>query len=1027
MRWQRLNFNPSFTMKMHRSLRLASAYVIIEMAGLVALMTAPILLTGCHPKSDATAQAGQTDQPPPSSDTTSASAPPIPVTPATPDQPAAPAAAPSDQPSAPAAAPSDSADSSQAAPSAPPTVDASKFNWPRTYKDDTATIMVYQPEIEAWDGYNFRARFAVSIQEADKPAPTFGVIWLTATTNVDKEEGIVTLTNMAISKANFPTEPNNAQKYTAYLTTQIPAQSMPIPLAQISNRFLLTQALKKVAAQPVKNTPPDIIFSDEPALLILIDGAPIMRPIPGTNCSGVFNTSALIVQNTADGGPYYLRALGYWYKSDSVQGPWAVDPDATNPPSSLPSVYQTALAMNHFDMFTPTQGSNPPPPDIYVSTVPAELIQSDGQPMFVPIHNTQLLEVKNSDNAIILDIGNQLFYTLISGRWFSSPALTGQPLSFVPSSQLPADFAQIPPNSDKGNVLVSVPGTPEAQEAVIANSIPQTATVNRQQATLTVSYDNGTPQFAPVVDTSLQYAVNTPTPVIEVAPNSFYAVSNAVWFDSSAPTGPWAVATSVPPVIYTIPVASPIHYVTYVQVYSSTDTTVTVGYTPGYYGTIVALSGVVVYGSGYTYAPYVGTTYIAPPPTYGYGAGFADGGAAGFLFGFAAGVAVDACCSPTWGCWGSSGTTVNVYSGNMYSSWGTAVVAAPVYGYHGGGYAAAGYNPYNGSWAAASKGASYNPSTGMYSGGRSAAGYNPYTGNYAAGQQKAGYNPSTGTSAAGERGVSGNAYTGNYNAGREGGASNQYTGRSASGQTTVNGNAYNGNWNANQNRSYNDSQTGAHAQSSTSASGNVYNNTYSSQTSRSGTSADGSTASGTKTTSDGTTTQQGSSYNAKTGQSQSWDHTNGQGVQNASSSNHMYSDSSGNVYKPSNDGSGGYQKATSSGWQNASASQSQDLNRQSQGWGGGGGGGGGFGGGGGGGFGGGGGGGGFGGGGGSGFGGGGDRWGGGGGGFGGGGGGFGGGGGGFGGGFGGGGGGFGGGGGGGRFGGGGGGGGRSWR
>ena len=41
--------------------------------------------------------------------------------------------------------------------------------------------MVYQPEIEKWDGFNFRARFAVSIQEASQPAPTFGVIWLTAT------------------------------------------------------------------------------------------------------------------------------------------------------------------------------------------------------------------------------------------------------------------------------------------------------------------------------------------------------------------------------------------------------------------------------------------------------------------------------------------------------------------------------------------------------------------------------------------------------------------------------------------------------------------------------------------------------------------------------------------------------------------------------------------------------------------------------------------------------------------------------
>jgi len=64
----------------------------------------------------------------------------------------------------------------------------------------------------------------------------------------------------------------------------------------------------------------------------------------------------------------------------------------------------------------------------------------------------------------------------------------------------------------------------------------------------------------------------------------------------------------VPPLIYTIPPTSPLHYVTYVRVYSSTPTTVLVGYTSGYYGTVLTSDGVVVYGTGYTYPAYVGTT-----------------------------------------------------------------------------------------------------------------------------------------------------------------------------------------------------------------------------------------------------------------------------------------------------------------------------------------------------------------------------------------------------------------------------------
>src|SRR5262249_55480447 len=144
------------------------------------------------------------------------------------------------------------------------------------------------------------------------------------------------------------------------------------------------------------------------------------------------------------------------------------------------------------------------------------------------------------------------------------------------------------------------------KEALIANDIPQTATISRNTATLTVSYD-GQPQFKPIESTTLRYAVNTATPVIAVSATSYYAVVNGVWFVASSATGPWAVATSVPAVIYTVPPGSPVHNVTYVKVYGSTPETVYVGYTPGYYGTVVSSSNVVVYGTGWYYPPYIGS------------------------------------------------------------------------------------------------------------------------------------------------------------------------------------------------------------------------------------------------------------------------------------------------------------------------------------------------------------------------------------------------------------------------------------
>jgi hypothetical protein len=296
---------------------------------------------------------------------------------------------------------------------------------------------------------------------------------------------------------------------------------------------------------------------------------------------------------------FYITAFNRWYWAPDVNGPWAFI-DA--PPSSLDAARQAALAAKQADLLLPDQGTTPPaaPPQIYVSTVPAELIQTSGEPNYVPIDGTNLLEVKNSDSALFLYLTTNQCYVLISGRWFTAPVFNG-PWKYVAGKDLPADFAKIPPDNSKHNVEASVPGTPEANEAVIANSIPQTAAVNRSAAQLQVNYvpEASQPKFDPIGDTPLQYAVNTSVPVIRVDAKSYYACQNGIWFVATSPLGPWTIATTIPPVIYTIPVSCPIHYVTYVRVYGSTPEVVYVGYTPGYMGVVVAPDGTVVYGTGY--------------------------------------------------------------------------------------------------------------------------------------------------------------------------------------------------------------------------------------------------------------------------------------------------------------------------------------------------------------------------------------------------------------------------------------------
>ena len=247
-------------------------------------------------------------------------------------------------------------------------------------------------------------------------------------------------------------------------------------------------------------------------------------------------------------------------------------------------------------------------------------------------------------------------------------------------------------------MLASVAGTVPAREALIANSVPQTATVQRGKATLDVKYD-GPAKFVPIEDTALSYAQNTPIPVIRVGPSSYYALQNAVWFVATDPYGAWTAATSVPAVIYTIPPSSPVHYVTYVRIYGSTTDVVYAGYTPGYMGTVVAPGGVVVYGTGYAYPAWVGSVWYPVPITYGIGAtvaystwggwnvGFGIGYpvyppywgpyayGAGFGAGMFTGLAVGAAIGASawgWGWHGGYNVTVN----NVYNHWGSGTVQA---------------------------------------------------------------------------------------------------------------------------------------------------------------------------------------------------------------------------------------------------------------------------------------------------------------------------------------------------------------
>ncbi|MBY0525786.1 MAG: hypothetical protein K2R98_20505 [Gemmataceae bacterium] len=517
------------------------------------------------------------------------------------------------------------------------------IGWPRKITNDGVTVTVYQPQVEKWEANKIELRAAVSVLDKAAADPTFGVIWASARTDVDKEHRLVTLDDFKVTKANFPAAADKNNVYLDLFRKQGPQGTRVVSLDRLEANLAVTRAENKTPTQPVKNEPPQIIVSTKPAILVLIDGKPALRQVEGSTLLRIINTRSLILLDQAN-GKYYLHMMDRWMTATAIDGTWTV---AVNPPATLAPVLKTFTdnpqvdLMDHLADDVADEFASGTIPVIHVSTVPAELIEVRGTPNLSPIDGTKLLWVSNSSDQLLLDTLSGNYYVLVSGRWFRAKSLKG-PWEFAPADKLPADFAKIPEQHPRGDVLTSVSGTPQAQESLIANSVPQTAAISRKEAQFTPLYD-GKPQFQPVDGTKLRYAVNAPTPIIEVTPQQFFAVENGVWFTATSPTGPWTVATSVPAAIYTIPPSSPIYYATQVVVYDSTPEVVYVGYTPGYFGTCVSPQNVVVYGTGYNFAPWVGAYWFGRPWTYGFGARF-SWTAAGWGCGFGSAVG-----RPWWG------------------------------------------------------------------------------------------------------------------------------------------------------------------------------------------------------------------------------------------------------------------------------------------------------------------------------------------------------------------------------------------
>ncbi len=518
--------------------------------------------------------------------------------------------------------------------------------WPRVISRNGVTNTIYQPQLESWDYFTLKATSAVEIQSGSAPQDVFGSIDFAAKTRVDRAEREVYFEDIQITHGTFPSAGAQADAYLTTLRSLLPTGIKSISLDRLEASLAILEARRKGAAQPLKNDPPAIIFSTQPAMLILVDGPAVYHPVEKTDLERILNTRALILREKS--GRHYLHLFDGYVEASDLRGPWTI---ASKVPDGISAAEKQAVAAKQVDLLAGQENpetkrkpslKSTPLPVVHVVDVPTELVVTHGEPAWSPVPMTQLLCLTNTASHVFKEIENQQTYLLISGRWFRAPSFAG-PWEFVPGANLPKDFTNIPDDSAQENVKAAVLGTRQAQESNIANDIPQIVKVDRKKARVypLPQYD-GEPQLTPIEGTSLLYVANCPLPVIKVDDKDWYSCQNGIWFVATDPKGPWVAATNVPAVIYSIPPNSPMHYVVYSRVYNYDQNYIWVGTSPGFYGTMVGPDGVVVYGTGYSYAPYIGSTiYVSYPLTYGYGCNPCWTPWAGWAFGFGVGWAME--------------------------------------------------------------------------------------------------------------------------------------------------------------------------------------------------------------------------------------------------------------------------------------------------------------------------------------------------------------------------------------------------
>ncbi|MEJ8474567.1 SH3 domain-containing protein [Roseibium algae] len=231
-----------------------------------------------------------------------------------------------------------------------------------------------------------------------------------------------------------------------------PVTELPKLIQSLPDDENWSETREGIPAQAFPDTgPPEVVYSDKPAEMILFEGEPKLEAVDGTKLEWASNTDSDVFY-LKETSTWYILVSGRWFKSASLEGPWVfttpdLPADFLNIPEDAPyySVRASVPGTSEADQAR-LKASIPSTARVELGSVSADVAYA-GDPEFTPIDGTSLSYAVNTNDQVI-KVGDQ-YYVLQNGVWFVGDSPDGP---FQVATAVPDEIYTIPPSSPVYNV-----------------------------------------------------------------------------------------------------------------------------------------------------------------------------------------------------------------------------------------------------------------------------------------------------------------------------------------------------------------------------------------------------------------------------------------------------------------------------------------------------------------------------------------------------------------------------------------------